>query len=1021
MKHLELKKRVLAILCFFMVGISAAWAQTITGTIYGEDEEPIIGADILEIGTTNGTVTDLDGNFTMNVKRGAMLRISYIGYVTQEVAAQNNMKIVLKEDTQALDELIVVGYGVQKKSSITGSISKVDEKEMANRTITSAVEALGGKTSGVQILSSSAAPGSSPVIRVRGYSSNYSSEPLYIVDGLKMSSIGNIDANDIESMEVLKDAASAAIYGAEAGNGVVLITTKKAAAGRTKISYDFQYTAESLIKRPDVLNAQEYINYYREGGFITDDKLATYYDGVTDTNWADVAFETGSMQKHTLTFESANDKTNLLISANYLSNNGIVTGDKDTYNRYNLTMNASIKAYKWLELGVNANIGYSKSKNISANGAGIGAGIMTSVLEADPLCPIYYDSNNLPAYVTAMLAEGRALTQAADGRYYGVSQFYQSAQINPLIIRDVTTNNSSSKNVRANAYVNITPITGLTITSRFGTNFIDSYSRTYNTVYYASSWSNNNYPTVSQSSPQIEYWQWENFANYVKSWNSGHTIGAMIGTSFSENTTKTLSTSINDLLKDQDSFAWINFASGNATKTVSGVENQTRKFSYFGRLNYDYKGRYIVEASLRADAADLSVLPKAERWGYFPAASVGWVLTNESFIPKSDFLTYIKLRASWGQNGSIANLSNYTYAASITSNAKYPFGDSYSVGSYPNALGNYNLKWETSEQLDFGIDLRFLNDRLTLGMDYYIKKTKDLLITASSGYTPSYTAGNTPSPINAGNVENKGLEIDLSWKDRIGHDFTYSVSANVSTLKNKVTYLDPTVTRISGSAATVGSAGGGTYFEVGYPVWYMRGYHVEGIDSSNGNPIFEDKNHDGTIDANDLGMIGSGIPDVNVGLTINMAYKGFDMIIFGSGAFGNEIWYQATYNNVTGANTLKYYYDDRWTASNPNGSIARALCNNSDKYYASDAYVFNGSYFKIKQIQIGYTLPKTVLKKTCFSNIRAYVSFDDFFTFTSYPGLDPETATLSTSNGMGIDTGMFPTAKKVVFGFNVTF
>lgn len=255
----------------------------------------------------------------------------------------------------------------------------------------------------------------------------------------------------------------------------------------------------------------------------------------------------------------------------------------------------------------------------------------------------------------------------------------------------------------------------------------------------------------------------------------------------------------------------------------------------------------------------------------------------------------------------------------------------------------------------------------------------------------------------------------------MGSDFTYSINANLSTLKNKVTYLDPAVTRIAGSQATVGSARGGTYFEVGYPVWYMRGYHVTGIDPSNGNPIFEDKNNDGAIDANDLGMIGSGIPDVNVGLTINMSYKGFDMVIFGSGSIGNDIWYQATYNNVTGANTLKYFYDNRWTATNTNGTIARALCNNSDKYYASDAYVFDGFYFKIKQIQLGYTLPKSVIRKTCFSNIRAYVSLDDFFTFTSYPGLDPETASLSTSNGMGIDTGMFPTAKKVVFGFNVTF
>lgn len=1016
MKNAEFKKRLLAVLCFFMVGISATWAQqTIKGTVIGTDDEPIIGANILEKGSTNGTVTDFDGNFTLSVKKGATLVISYIGYLTQEVQATPNMNIVLKEDSKTLDELIVVGYGVQKKSSITGSISKVDEKEMQNRTITSAVEALGGKTSGVQILSAGANPGANPVIRVRGYSSNYSSEPLYIVDGLKMSSIGNIDANDIESMEVLKDAASAAIYGAEAGNGVVLITTKKASAGRTKISYDFQYTVQSLVKKPEVLNAKQYIEYYKQAGYITDEMLSTNYDGKTDTNWADVAFENGLMSKHTLTFESANDKSSVLISLNYMDNNGIVAGNSDTYKRYNATMNASISPYKWLKLSMNANVGYTKQKNLAANNSGIGGGIMTAVLEADPLAPVYF-SDPLPAYAQAMLNNGNKLLQSPDGRYYGVNMFHQSAQINPLIIRDNAISDSSAKMARVNFSADITPFKGMTITSRLGGNFTDSYSHSYSKIYYASAWANTANPTVSQSAPQNEYWQWENFANYMTTLGD-HSLGVMVGASFSENINKSLSGSINDILKDQENYAWLNFATGNATKTISGIINNTRKFSYFGRLNYDYKNRYILEASMRADAADLSILPKAQRWGYFPAASLGWVVTNESWMPKTDVMTYMKLRASWGQNGSIANLGGYTYAASITSGAKYPFSDSYSVGSYPNALGNLNLKWETSEQTDFGVDFRFLQDRLTFSMDYYIKKTKDLLI---SGSTPSLTAGNNPSPINAGNVENKGFEFDMSWRDHVG-DFNYSISANLSTLKNRVTYLDPTIDRLSGSTATVGSAGGGTYFEVGYPVWYMRGYTVKGIDKATGNPIFADLTPDGTTDAGDLSMIGSGIPTVNAGLTVNLAYKGFDMVIFGSGAFGGKIWYLATYNNVSGANVLKYVYDRRWTAENPNGTMARPMCVDQDKYYASSDYIFSGNYFKIKQVQFGYTVPKKFLRKTCFSNIRTYVSLDDFFCFSNYPGLDPETATLNTTNGMGLDTGSYPSSKKVVFGFNVSF
>lgn len=1018
MKNTEFRQRMLALICLLMIGVGTAWSQmNVKGKVISPSGEAIIGANVLEKGTSNGVITDLDGNFSLKVENGAILVFSYIGYTPQELKAKASMEVVLEEDTELLDEVVVVGYGVQKKSSVTGSISKVDEKELSNRTITSAAQALSGKTSGVQILSTSSAPGETPVVRVRGFSSNYSSDPLYIVDGLKMSSIANIDANDIESMEVLKDAASAAIYGAEAGNGVVLITTKKAQVGKAKISYDFQYSIQSLCRMPEVLNAKEYINYYKEGGFITDEKLSNYYDGVTDTNWADIAFENSLMSKHTLSFEQASEKSSILVSLNYLNNNGIVVGDKDTFKRYNLTFNAEMKPKSWLTLGVNSNIAYYKHKSISANNGGVGGGIMTSVLELDPLTPVYYDNNNLPDFITNMVDGGYNLLQASNGNYYGISQFYQSAQINPLELRDINTSERSGKNIRANLYANLQPIKGLTITSRLGVNFLDSYSRTYSKEYYCSAWAENSNPTVSQSSPQTEYWQWENFANYTKKLGQ-HTLGVMIGTSYSEQIAKTLTTSINDILKDEDSYAWIDFASGNATKTVGGIELTTRKFSYFGRLNYDFDNRYIAELSLRADAADSSVLPEAQRWGYFPAASLGWVVSNEKFFSLIDLVSYMKIRGSWGQNGSIANLSNYTYATSITSNAKYPFGDgSYSTGSYPTALGNNKLKWETSEQLDFGVDMRFFKDRLSLSLDYYIKKTKDLLV---YGSTPSLTAGNTPSPINAGNVENKGLEVDLSWKDNI-KDFSYSVSANISTLKNKVTYLDPTIHRLSGTSGPLVGTGVGTYFEVGYPVWYMRGYHVEGIDPVTGNPVFKDLNHDNAIDANDVDMIGSGIPDINYGVTVNLAYKGFDLVIFGSGAAGNDIWYSATYNNVTGANTLKYFYDNRWTTSNVNAKCARPLCNDTDKYYASDAYVFDGSYFKIKQIQLGYTIPKMLTKKWGFENIRAYISLDDFFTFTSYPGLDPEAASLSSSNGIGMDTGYYPQSKKVVFGFNVTF
>lgn len=1016
MKLMNLKMRMLFVFSIFLLSAVTSLAQDIhvRGNVTDENGEPMIGCAVIVSGTNHGVTTDLDGNFEIVAEEGSILVFETINYLTQELPASPSMKVVLKEDRTQLDEVIVVGYGVQRKSDVTGAISKVESSDLMNRTSTSAIDALGGKTSGVQLLSTSAAPGESPVVRVRGYSSNYSSEPLYIVDGLKVRSIGNIDPSEIESMEILKDAASAAIYGSEAGNGVVIITTKRAEAGKTTIQYDFQYAVQSANRLPDVLNASEYIQYYTEYGYITDDMLNRFWDGKTDTDWGSVAFENGHMQRHSLSLQSATEKTSIMMSLNYLDNNGIVTGDKDRYTRYNFNLNGEVRPFDWLTFGTNTSVSFSKMQTVQSNNSGVGGGIMTAVLELDPLTPVYYDE--VPGFIEDLLAEGRPLMTAADGRYYGISGFYPSGQINPLQLVDISDSENSVKSMRSTIYANLTPVKGLTLTSRFGFSFNDSYSHSYSRVYYNNQWANADRPTVSQSSPQRAYWQWENFANYSKSFGR-HNLGLMAGISYSEDTYQTLSGSIDQLARNDENYAWLDFMGGNATKTLSGIETQTRKYSWFGRLNYNYGEKYFLEMSVRADAADLSVLPPAERWGIFPAVSAGWVLTNEDFIPKNDVLTYLKLRASWGQNGSIANLANYMYASVIESNLVYPFGTDYSTGSSPSALGNPHLKWETSEQTDIGFDARFFKNRLSVAVDAYVKTTKDLIVNNS---TPSLSAGNAPSPINAGNVENRGIEVDLSWRSHIG-DLQYGISGNFSTLHNEVTYLDPTIERIEGTRGPIGEGGQGIFFEKGYPVWYMRGYHVLGVDPDTGNAIFDDVNDDGSIDANDLQMIGSGIPVFNYGLTLNLAYKGFDFVMFGSGAAGNDIWYACTYNNVTGANTLKYFYDNRWTESHRNASIARPATTELNKYYSSDAYVFDGSYFKIKQIQLGYTLPEKWTMKAHMSNVRAYVSLDDFFTFTNYPGLDPESASINSTNGIGVDTGNYPQSRKVVFGINITF
>ena len=508
----------------------------------------------------------------------------------------------------------------------------------------------------------------------------------------------------------------------------------------------------------------------------------------------------------------------------------------------------------------------------------------------------------------------------------------------------------------------------------------------------------------------------------MKTFADAHTISAMLGMSFQEQTYDYVSGSLaangeHAITQNDPLFYFLNYAAASATKTVGGEKTRTAKMSYYGRVGYDYKGRYMVQASLRADAADLSLLPASNRWGYFPAVSAGWTVSEEKFFqPIRNYVTNLKIRASWGQNGSLAALSNYPYSVLMAASGMYPFtnANAFVNGYAPNSMGNDELKWETSEQLNIGFDARFLRDRLTFSMDWFNKKTKDLLVT---GTTPSLVVGGTVSPINAGNVENKGFEFELGWRDNI-KDFSYSVRANLATLKNKVTYLDPSLDRVVGTQFHTYPL---SYFEEGYPVYYFRGYQFAGIDPATGDPTFKDLNGDNVINDDDRTYIGDAIPDFTYGITLTAAWKGLDLTVFGTGSAGNDIYNASFRPDQTKANHLKeIYFDDRWTVDNPHGTKPRAGANYMERYITSDAVVFDGSFFKIKQIQLGYTLPKTWLKKAFINNLRVYCSLDDFFTFTSYPGFDPE-ASANSTNGMGIDMGGYPSSKKVVFGFNIEF
>lgn len=996
----------------------------VTGTVSGTDKSPLAGVSIFERGATGkGTSTNIDGKYEITVNKGATLVFSYIGFNNQEIKATDAvLNVTLTENVVVLDEIVAIGYGVQKKSSVTGAISTVNAKDMQNRTITRPEQALAGKTAGVQVITGSAAPGSAPQIRIRGISSNGTSEPLYVVDGRIASDIGGIDPNDIESMEVLKDAASAAIYGIAAGNGVILISTKKGHAGKTFITYDFQFASQQIARIPKVMNSEQYIDYMVTAKYISMDQVLQNWDFTTNTDWAKAAFENSVMSRHSLSFEGGNDAGKFYLSLSELDNNGFVVGNADTYKRLTGTINASYNIKKWLEIGSNNQVEYFTKRSV-AEGSEYGS-LLMSVLQLDPLTPVSYSAENLPQFMSDLInIQNYKLLQDENGNYYSISPYQITDQVNPFIMRDRNYSTSEGFNINGLMFANLKPSKNLVFTSRFAYRLSGMNSYTYNKRYYVNPTVKQDYMSVSASSSVPIYYQWENFINYTNTIGKNN-FNAMLGTSFRNTITYGVSGTImgtpDDIgfVKESPLFAYFAYANPAATRQLQGGERiEDPWLSYFGRIGYDYDNKYFAQFSFRADAANLSRVPKENRWGYFPAASLGWTISNEDFLkPYHKSISFLRLRASWGQNGSTANLSNYMWRTSIGATGSYPFTNdlSYIVGKGPTSLENLDLGWEKSEQINLGFDSRFFRDRLTLGFDYFNKTTKNLIVT---GVTVSTIVGNTPPPINAGNIENKGIEVEIGWRDNISKDLSYGIKGNFATLKNKVTYIHESISRING--AGFHTTQGVTAFEVGYPAWYFRGYKVKGINPDTGDPVFEDIVEDGQINDDDRTYLGSGIPDVTYGLTIDAQWKCFDLTIFGNGSYGNEIWMLFNRGDRLQSNKLLEFYNNRWTADNPNASRPRPGATDIDKYWISDDMVFDGSYFKIKQIQLGYTLPQKLLKKMNFNNIRAYCSLDDFFTFTKYPGFDPET--VGAGNSLGLDKGFYPSSKKIVFGINIKF
>ena len=1041
-RHLLKVSGILVILFTLLGGLVAnAQNRTVKGTVLDEGNQPVIGAVVMVVGNDRiATMTDATGAFSLTVPAGANLTVESMGYVPQTFAVgnQTTFNIVLQEDAELIEETVVIGYGVQRKSDLTGSVASVKSEELADRSATDAAAALQGKAAGVQVYANSGAPGEASHIRIRGISSNSGSGlgPLLIVDGLKVDNIQYLDPSMIESMEVLKDAASAAIYGAQAGNGVILITTKSGSASKGKdgnIFYNYKFTMSTLGHHAQVMNAEQYIDFQHTAGLLgTREELIAngWWDGKTDTNWADVLFDKGYMHSHTLGAQGGNDRGSYFLSLNYVDNDGMARGSKDVYKRLTAQINADYKIKSWFQVGTNTSIERYERQSLSQASEYAGSTLLGALI-IDPLTPtLFHSVDDMPfnmrnAYENGFDVDGvnypYHIYQNEDGAWYSTSKIMEGDGINPLIYRDRNENRSEGWNIRGTLFANFTPFKGFVFTSRLGYRIAQGYTSNYEEPFYVNPKAHSEEYRITASSSQNYFYQWENFVNYNRTFARKHTVGAMAGMSYTFSDNRGVNaglTGVDPLKGYAENFRYLTQDNGSGKKSIGGgTPSQSAQISYFGRLMYTYDNRYSLQANFRADAFDSSKLSTKNRWGYFPSVSAGWTVSNERFIKENisrDILTFLKFRGSYGVNGNIAVLSGYPYSTTISYNSQsyqYHVGDSsMSLGSQPDGLANPNLTWETSVQLDLGFDLRMFNNRLTFSFDYFNKDTKDLLVDIS----PVAEVGISSTTVNAGAINNSGLEFELGWQDQIG-DFHYSLNGNLSTLNNKVTYLEPSVGHISGSSFSNYKLR--TYFQEGYPVWFIRGYEYAGMDGEgNAQYVAADGSLTTTPVSDDLKFLGSALPNLNYGVTLRMDWKGVDLTVFGTGSAGNYLIPCVFRTEHPQINSLVWYYEQ---AGKTIPTIDKIY--NSVDFWSSSATMFKGDFFKIKQIQLGYTLPKKWVNKVKINNLRIYASMDDWFVFTKYPGFDPETATTGSTSGRGLDKGSYPNSKKLLFGVNISF
>ncbi|MCK9399207.1 MAG: TonB-dependent receptor [Bacteroidales bacterium] len=1009
-----------------------AQKQTVTGTVNdGITETGIPGATVLEKGTTNGTITDVKGNYSLTVSSDKdTLIFSFIGYKKIEIPINGRaiIDVNLYSDQTELDEVVVIGYGTQKKKVVTGAIATVDAEQIGKIPVLRVEQAMQGQAAGVQVTQMSGQPGEAPTVRIRGTGTTMDSNPLYVVDGMVVGGLDYLNPSDIQSIDVLKDAASAAIYGARAANGVVLITTKGGkAGGGTSLNFSTYYGIQNVGKTIEMMDADQYRMLMNEGARNANQTEPFDLNEVSNANtdWQELLFTKNvPIMNYDLSIAGGNDKTTYASSVSYFSQQGIIGGEKSQFDRISARLNGDVKATNWFTFGSNLAYSYLYRRGIASNQSFNGA--YSSALNLDPLTPLYETD-------TAELNDQPYSTQpvvtTSDGMVYGISDLVGAEVVNPMALLEIQTGETRVDKFVGNIYGEITFIEGLKFRSSLGSDLAYVHWDTYTPLYYLNDAQKNvNKTTVYKSMERFFNWQWENTLSYSKKIKD-HNFSALVGTTAKEDNSENLNGFNADVpLTDPDN-VYLDMATDSAWRARGGASSYAL-FSVFGRVTYDYKSRYAFTGIIRRDGS--SNFGPNNRYGWFPSLGVSWMLTEESFMPKLGPVDFLKLRASWGINGN-DRIGYYQYVSTIDKSRGYIFGGGSQTGASPGYIENADIKWEESEQIDVALDAGLFNNRLTATVDYYIKNTKDLL---ESIEIPGYV-GNNPPVANVGSVQNKGVEMSVNWRHYV-KKIHYYAGVNAAYNKNKMTKIGNEQGELWGASWAI--AGPVERCEEGMPIAYFYGYKTDGIFQnqneiyqhygSNGIPLqpnavpgdvrFVDVNGDDKIDDQDRTFIGNPSPEWTLGINGGIEYMNFDLSFLFTGAFGHQIFNGAQRQDLLYTNRPVSALD-RWTGEGTSDDIPRYTWSDINKnYQVSDLYIENGDYLRLKNIQIGYTLPKKFLERIKSSSWRFYISAENLVTITGYSGADPEIGAMSSLN-IGIDRGIYPAAVTFRFGTSISF